>query len=82
MGLLDIPDTFGGERYMLVPSLRMKKNESTTYGKLKIHIVPPWHEDTKVCIKYPSHIIKITTITEGLDGVYWLVNNGLFYNEQ
>ena len=66
MGLLDIPDTFGGERYMLVPSLCMKKNESTTYGKLKIHTVPPWHEDTKVCISYPSHIIKITTITEGI----------------
>ena len=70
MGLLDIPDTFGGERYMLVPSLHMKKNESTTYGKLKIHTVLPWHEDTKVCINHPSHIIKITTITEGLDGVY------------
>ena len=55
---------------MLVPSLRMKKNESTTYGKLKIHTVPPWREDTKVCINYPSHVIKITTITEGLDGVY------------
>ena len=55
---------------MLVPSLRMKKHESTTYGKLKIHTVPPWHEDTKVCINYPSHIIKITTITEGLGGVY------------
>ena len=35
VGLLDIPDTFGGERYMLVPSLRMEKNESTTYRKLK-----------------------------------------------
>ena len=55
---------------MLVPSLRMKKNESTTYGKLKIHTGPPCHEETKVCINYPSHIIKITTITEGLDGVY------------
>ena len=53
---------------MLVSSLRMKKNESTTYGKLKIHTVPPWHEETKVCISYPSHIIKITTITEGLGG--------------
>ena len=30
--------------------------------------VPPWHKDRKVCINYPSHIIKITTITEGLDG--------------
>ena len=37
VGLLDIPDTYEGERYMLVPSLRMKKNESTTYGKLKFH---------------------------------------------
>ena len=55
---------------MLVPSLGMKKNESTTNGKLKIHTVPPWHEDTKVCINYPSHIIKITTITKGLDWVY------------
>ena len=35
--LLDIPDTYEGERYILVPSLRMKKNESTTYGKLKFH---------------------------------------------
>ena len=55
---------------MLVPSLRMEKNEGTTYGKQKIHTVSPWHEDTKVCVNYPSHIIKITTITEGLDGVY------------
>ena len=70
MGLLDIPDTFRGDRYMLVPSLRMEKNESTSYWNLKIHTVPPWHEDTKVCKNYPSHIIKITTITEGLDGVY------------
>ena len=37
VGLLDILDTYEGERYMLVPSLRMKKNESTTYGKLKFH---------------------------------------------
>ena len=70
MGLLEIPDTFGGERYMLVPSLRMKKNKSTIYEKLKIHTVPPLHEDTQIYINYPSHIIKITTITEGLDGVY------------
>ena len=70
MGLLEIPENFWGERYMLVPSLRMKKYESTTYGKLKIHTVPPWHEDTKVSISYPRHIIKITTITEVLDGVY------------
>ena len=54
---------------MLVPSLRMKKNENTIYGKLKIHTVPPWHKNTKECINCPTHIIKITTITEGLDGV-------------
>ena len=40
---------------MLVTSIRMKKNESTTYGKLKIHTVPPWHEDTKVCINHKDY---------------------------
>ena len=75
VGLLDIPDTYEGERYMLVPSLRIKKNESTAYGKFKFHSSSL---DRKVFINYPSHIIKITVITEGLDRVYWLVNNGFF----
>ena len=33
VGLLDIPDTYEGERYMLVPSLRMKKMRRNLHGK-------------------------------------------------